>query len=197
MKCKLAITLTFALLAVSVADLSAQTRGSGYFLKGGIGYSPIARTSTRVTGDKFNTSGFAPSVVVGYLWNNKHAFEIRWQTTFLNNSDGLNQGTIGVSYTHHFQKLRGPSPFLTIGIGMQHGAFPPSVGASAETDDGAAFILSGGLKIGARAEVAMDYVRGSTNKFFTNNENYDFSHSQLTLSFRYTLLGFAGDEYVY
>ncbi len=168
---------------------AAPLPGNGGYLKVGIGYSPFARTSLDVTDISVTSNGFAPSVVIGTVWDRYNSLDVRWQTVFLAESGDLRQGYIALTYARYLRKY-GPAPFFDIGFGFQHG---PSVGGVSrvnfETDDGFGFTVGAGLRFNKRLEVAADYSLGSTGRFFSSNNNFDFSYQQLVFSLRYTLLG--------
>ncbi len=168
---------------------AAPLPGNGGYLKVGIGYSPFARTALDVTDISVTSSGVAPSMVVGIVWDHYNSMDIRWQTVLLAESGDARQGYIALTYTRYLRKY-GPAPFFDIGFGFQHG---PSVGGVSrvnfETDDGFGFTVGAGLRFNKKLEVAADYSLGSTGRFFSANNNFDFSYQQLAFSLRYTLLG--------
>lgn len=186
------IIYTIIACAVALGSYSPTTAtefpANGYFLRVGAGYSPYASTDLRgdIDGSLGETSeGAVASLLLGHVWNHVHSFELRWQNIYL---AGASQGTIGVSYTR-YMRLHGPSPFLSIGFGLQRGPFLSSISNLLETDDGAALLLGAGLRFSTHLEFALDYSRGSTNRFIGTNTNFDLTHKQLAFSLRYVLWG--------
>ncbi len=169
---------------------AASLPGDGGYVKVGVGYSPYARTALDLSDLSIVSSGLAPTVVVGVVWARIHSLDLRWQSVFLADGDGQSQGFLAVTYTRYLQS-RGPVPFFDIGFGLQHG---PQLGSGAlggefETTNGFSFVIGAGVRFSSRFEVAVDYATGATSRFFSANNNFDFSHQQLAFSARYTILG--------
>lgn len=179
-------TALFALVSLTPFETNAtDLPANGYFLRVGAGYSPYARTDDRESGAGETNSGAVASALFGHVWNHTHSLELRWQNIYL---DNVSQGTLGFSYTRYLVK-RGPAPFFTIGFGLQRGPFLGAGQSTVKTDGGAALLFGTGLRFNNRLEAALDYSFGSSNRFFDNNNNYDFRHKQLAFSLRYVLWG--------
>ena len=168
--------------------MSAPAPRDGGFLRLGIGFSPLAKTSLNLSDVSDTESGGALSVVGGIVWDRRHSIEIRWQNIYLGGGSDASQGSLVFSYTRYLSQ-RGPSPFFSAGIGLQHGPFIGSPRPSLSTSVGAAVFLGTGLRFSRRLSVGADYSFGSTDKFIDNTFKYDFSHQQLVFSLQYTLLG--------
>ncbi len=185
------LTVVFLILGAGWGITSAAPLPEdGPYFKVGVGYSPYTRTALDLTDIAVVSNGFAPSMVVGVVWGRRHSLDVRWQTVYLNSSNSNRQGYLAVTYTRYMQ-VQGPAPFLDIGFGFQHG---PQVGSDTrrgdfETTDGIALTFGAGVRFSRKFEVAGDYAVGSSGRFFTPNNNFDFSHRELMFSIRYTLIG--------
>lgn len=184
-----------AVFSLVIADFAPAVPAphDGGFLIVGFGFSPLARTSIdRVSDNSLVTdvteNGAALTVALGTVWNRVHSVELRWQNIFLSGDSDATQGVLALTYTRYLIQ-RGPSPFFRGGIGLQHGPFLGVTQRTIETSLGAAVLIGAGLRFNRRLSISADYSFGSTDKFFDNTFNYDFSHRQLVFSLQYTLLG--------
>lgn len=185
------IAIALALLLGSTAH-ALHIKETGYFLKLGLGFSPLAEieTNSLETISDVSARGVAPSISFGYTWNPEHSIEFRWQNVYYTSSEPASgsQGIIALAYTRSF--IQGAfSPFLTFGLGIQHGPFISGFSRDVGTDPGAAFLLGVGLTMNNRIDLALDYSSGSTNKYLDKQLFYDYSNHQLVFSVRYLLFG--------
>ena len=181
-------TLTAFLFLLPPATKAEPLPEDGFFGRVGIGFSPYARTVESSLGFRAIESGIAPAVILGVIWEREHAFELRWQNvSYLGEAKG-SQGTIGITYTRHLQ-LSGPSPFFTVGLGLQWGPFRGVQSGKLETDNGAAFLFGAGVRVSHRWIVEVNYSFGSTNRFLDIDENFEYKHRQLVFSLQYTIFG--------
>jgi hypothetical protein len=182
-------TCVAVVICATQGPVAAPLPGDGGYLKVGLGYSPYARTALDIDDIAVTSNGVSPSIVAGLVWGRRNSLDIRWQTILLDDSRDNRQGFLGLTYTRYLRK-HGPSPFFDIGFGFQHGPLVVSnTRANFETNDGFGFTIGAGLRFSKRLEVAADFGVGSTGRFFSSNNTFDFSHQQLTFSLRYTLLG--------
>lgn len=184
----LAFFLAFTLLLASETAESAPRPADGGFLKVGVGYSPLARTTVVLSDLSLFSSGAALSLSLGTVWSRTHSISVHWSNIYLSENASGSQGVIALVYTHYYQR-RGPSPFISVGVGLQRGPFISDLDRVAETDDGAAALLGFGLCFGGKFEIAADYSFGSTNRSFGQFVYYDYRHRQLMFTLRYNVLG--------
>ncbi|MCH7878006.1 MAG: hypothetical protein IH914_01655 [candidate division Zixibacteria bacterium] len=181
--------LTSLAIAGSAPALSAAPAlRDGSFLRAGFGFSPLAKTSLDLSDFSITETGVAVTLAGGIIWDRRHSIEIRWQNVYLSGETNPTQGALAFTYTRYLSQ-RGPSPFFSGGIGLQHGPFIGVPGTPPGTSVGAAVFLGAGLRFTRRLSVGADYSFGSTDKFIDNTFKYDFSHQQLVFSAHYTLLG--------
>ncbi|MCH9032495.1 MAG: porin family protein [candidate division Zixibacteria bacterium] len=184
-------TIALALLSGSATQAS-HIKESGYYLKAGLGFSPLTEIETNSLEEIADISarGVAPSILIGYSWNQENSIEFRWQNVYYTSSEpeSGSQGIIALAYTRTFLKDTF-SPFLTFGLGIQHGPFISEFPRDVETDPGAAFLLGAGFTLNQRIDLALDYSSGSANKFLDKQLFYDYNYRQLVFSVRYLLFG--------
>lgn len=185
------IIIVLALLAGATAHASHISEG-GYYLKLGMGLSPLTEIETNSLEEvaDISASGVAPSILIGYSWNQENSIEFRWQNVYYISSEpeSGSQGIIALAYTRTFLK-DGLSPFLTFGLGIQHGPFISGFERDVGTDPGAAFLFGAGFTLNKRIDLALDYSAGSANKFLDKQLFYDYNYRQLVFSVRYLLFG--------
>lgn len=179
-----------AAFSLVVADISpaAPAPRDGSFLRVGVGFSPLAKTSIDLSDLSISEGGKALTVVGGVVWDRTHSIEIRWQNIYLTGETEATQGALVFTYTRYLIQ-RGPAPFFSGGIGLQHGPFIGTSRISTGTSLGAAVFFGAGLRFTRRLSVTADYSFGSTNKFIDNTFKFDFSHQQLVFSVQYIALG--------
>jgi len=185
------IAIAFALLLGSAAQASHISEG-GYYLKAGLGFSPLTEIETNSLEEiaDISASGVAPSILIGYSWNQENSIEFRWQNVYYTSAEpeSGSQGIIALAYTRTFLKDTF-SPFLTFGLGIQHGPFISEFPRDVETDPGAAFLLGAGFTLNQRIDLVLDYSSGNANKFLDKQLFYDYNYRQLVFSVRYLLFG--------
>ena len=187
----LCTAIALALLWGSSAQASHISEG-GYYLKLGLGISPLTEIEVNSTDTvpDISASGVAPSVLIGYSWNQENSIEFRWQNVYYTSAEpgSGSQGIIVLAYTRTFLKET-LSPFLTFGLGIQHGPFISGFERDVGTDPGAAFLFGAGFTLNQKIDFALDYSSGSTNKYLDKQLFYDYSNRQLVFSVRYLLFG--------
>ena len=184
----LAALTSLAIAGIAPALSAAPALRDGSFLRIGVGFSPLAKTSLDLSDRSITEAGAGVTVTGGIIWDRRHSIEIRWQNVYLSGETNATQGALSFTYTRYLAQ-RGPGPFFSGGIGLQHGPFIGAFRTSQGTSVGAAVFLGAGLRFSRRLSVGADYSFGSTDKFIDNTFKYDFSHQQLVFSVQYTLLG--------